>query len=177
MSKTALLVIDMQKGLFGTPRYDSENVILRINDLIGACRKKGHPVIFIQHDGVGDALIPQTPGWEILGELDRVATDLVVRKTACDAFFRTDLMDVLVGFGVERLVVTGCATDFCVDTTLRTAALSFFVLVAKDAHTTADRSHLSAKAIIRHHNFMWENLILPDTSVLVADTNRLIPML
>lgn len=171
---TALLVIDMQAGLFSSPtkRHDAEGVVERINILIGAVRTSRGRIIFIQHNGpAGDALEPGAPGWDLLPALDREASDMVIRKEACDAFYRTSLLAALRSLGVERLIVTGCCTDFCVDTTIRSAASKDFqIIVAADGHTTADRPHLDAAAIIKHHNYMWENLILPGRPVRVEPT-------
>lgn len=171
MPRTALLVIDMQAGLFFGPakRHDAEGVVLRINALIRAVRALRGRVIFIQHDGpAGDVLEPGSPGWKLLSTLERETSDTVIRKEACDAFYRTDLPDILNSFGVERLIMTGCCTDFCVDTTIRSAASrNFQIIVAADGHTTADRPHLDAATIIKHHNYMWENLILPGRPVRV----------
>ena len=63
---------------------------------------------------------------------------------------------------MARLIITGCATDFCVDTTIRAAASrNFEVVVVEDGHTTADRPHVDALSVMRHHNWVWENLIHP----------------
>jgi nicotinamidase-related amidase len=71
--------------------------------------------------------------------------------------------------------VTGCATDFCVDTTVRAAASrDYEVVVVADGHTTRDRPHLDAASIIEHHNWMWENLILPRSQVRVVPTEELL---
>jgi len=172
-----LLVIDMQVGLFaGASRYDADGVVRRANDLAHAVRAKGGAVIFVQHDGAEKTgLEPQTPGWEVLPALDRRPTDLVVRKTACDSFYRSGLDAILRERKITRLLVTGCATDFCVDTTIRSAASKDYdVVVASDGHTTADRPHLSAEQIIEHHNRMWANLILPGHPVTVVKTEELL---
>lgn len=172
-----LLVVDMQKGLFDTaPRHDAQGVICRINRLIALFRKRQDQVIFIQHDGPkGDALEPQTPGWEILDDLDRQPEDPVVRKKSCDAFLNTRLMELIDSLGQDQVLVTGCATDFCVDTTIRSAAgRGLGVMVARDAHTTADRPHLTAEAIITHHNWSWENLILEHGQIRVENTEAII---
>ncbi len=174
-----LLVVDMQKGLFSedTPRYDTDGVIQRINRLIEKFRQTKQPIIFIQHDGPkGDALESDTRGWEILDALDRLSTDLVIRKQACDGFLETSLLESIQALKENQLVITGCATDFCVDTTVRSAASKGLkIVVAKDAHTTADRPHLDAKTIITHHNWSWENLILPEEQTIrVEDTEKLI---
>ena len=175
---TGLVVIDMQVGCFGadTPRYDTDGVVARINELARAVRRAGGVVVFVQHDGpTGDPFEPGAEGWELLSSLDRGAGDVVVHKTACDAFYRTDLSEVLEQHGANRLIFTGCATDFCVDTTVRAAASrDYEVLVAEDGHTTADRPHVDAVSVIRHHNWVWENLIHPKTRVQVLPTSRII---
>jgi len=173
----ALLIIDMQVGSFEgqPPRHDAEAVIARINALIRGVRRAGGLVVFIQHGEPRGALEPGTPGWEILPALERDPADPVVRKTACDAFYETDLQEVLARHAVRRLIVTGCATDFCVDTTIRSAASKDYeVVVAADGHTTRDRPHLDAASIIRHHNWMWENLILPHGEVRVVPAEEIL---
>jgi nicotinamidase-related amidase len=98
----------------------------------------------------------------LLPELYVGENDIVVRKKSCDAFLDTDLADVLRIHGVDRLIVTGCATDYCVDTTVRSAlARSYRTVVPADGHTTSDRSHMSAEKIIVHHNAIWADFIAP----------------
>ena len=165
-SQLALLVVDMQQGLFSSEqsRYRSASVVANINLLIDFCHQESIPVVFIQHDGpIDDVLEPQTDGWQLLPQLHRHANDHLIRKSACDAFYRTGLQPLLHSLGVSRLMISGCATDFCVDTTLRAAAsLDYQIIAVQDAHTTADRPHMSASQIIEHHNFMWQNLLIPD---------------
>lgn len=177
----ALLVIDMQVGLFtpDNPRFDADNVVSRINGLIQAVRLRGGAVIFVRHNGKpGEELEPGTPGWEFLPELEQRKTDSVVEKAACDSFCRTELEALLRGLGIDTLLITGCCTDFCVDTTLRAAvSLGFEVWAASDAHTTADRPHQDAAAVIRHHNWVWENLITPELPVRVTPAATLMKSL
>jgi nicotinamidase-related amidase len=174
----ALLIVDMQVGLFqGTPRYDAEGVIQRINEIARVIRATGGVVIFVQHEDHG-GLKPETEGWEILPALERMEPDLLLRKQACDSFYETNLPDLLEQYRVQELIITGCATDFCVDTTIRAAASrNYDVVVVEDAHTTKDRPHLDAKSIIRHHNWMWENLILPRNEVKVLPASSVIDWL
>ena len=120
-------------------------------------------MIFVQHDGPdGDPHHPSQPGWAILPELEKLPADLTVHKTTCDAFLGTDLDRVLASRGIRDLVITGCATDYCVDTTVRAAlARGHRTTVPRDGHTTADRPHLSARQIIEHHNAIWSDFIAP----------------
>jgi nicotinamidase-related amidase len=177
----ALLVIDMQVGLFGpeSPRYDADGTVRRINALARAVREAGGTVVFVQHDGPpGDAFEPGSEGWRLLPALDRRAGDPVVHKRACDAFYETDLGETLHARGAGRLLVTGCATDFCVDTTIRAAASrDYDVVVVEDGHTTADRPHVDALSVMRHHNWVWRNLIHPRAPIEVVPTSALLARL
>ncbi len=62
----------------------------------------------------------------------------------------------------DRVFVTGWATDLCVDATVRSAVSNHHnVVVVTDAHTLNDRPHLDAASVIRHHHWVWGNLITP----------------
>ena len=162
---SALIVIDMQLGSF-TPRsvrHDALGVVSRINLLAERVRAAQGLVVFVQHDGPpGDPHHPEAPGWQLLPELEPRQDDRFVRKTACDAFLDSGLDEVLQSAAIRRLVVTGCATDYCVDTTVRSAlARGYETVVPDDGHTTAERPHLSAAKIIEHHNAVWSDFISP----------------
>jgi len=157
----ALLIIDMQKGSFlHNPRYDAKNVIGRINKLSAFFRSNGRPVIFIQHDGSRQgSLVHGSMDWEILDELAREESDRVFEKTANDSFYGTALHDHLKRLDIDRLYITGCATDFCVNATIHGALTrDYDVVVVQDAHTTADRPCLKAKKVIEFHNWLWGSL-------------------
>ena len=176
-----LLVIDMQVGLFesSTPRYDAQGVVQRINNVAEAVRATGGNVIFIQHDDqAGSVLEPHTKGWELLPSLEQAGEDFLVRKQACDAFYETELGNILDAHDPKPLIITGCATDFCVDTTVRAAASrDYEVMVVEDGHTTANRPHLNAEDIIQHHNWVWKSLILPRSQVKVLPADRVVKLL
>ena len=163
--RSALIVVDMQQGSFGprSPRHDANGLVKRLNGLAERVRESGGPVIFVQHSGPeGDPHHPSAPGHALLPELDARPGDLRALKTACDAFLGTTLKAMLEARGVDRLIITGCATDYCVDTTVRAAlALGFPTIAPSDGHTTADRPHLSALKIIEHHNAVWTGFLSP----------------
>lgn len=153
--KTALLVIDVQRGLFDElPRpHEADAVIQRINGLTEQARSAGVPVAFIQHERGEGRLAYQSESWQLARGLAVAASDQLVRKTTPDAFLRTELGDWLSALGVEQLVLCGYATEYCVDTTTRrAAALGYRVLLAADAHTTHDKPHATAAQIRQHHN-------------------------
>jgi nicotinamidase-related amidase len=163
MNRQALLIVDVQAGLFATPRFDAENLIMRLNGVAGRLRRQGALVIFVQHCGPeGDPLHPSQPGHALHEDLVVEEDDVRVAKASCDAFLNTTLASQLAARGVDEVVVTGFATEFCVDTTIRSAlAHGFRTVVPMDGHTTADRAHLSADRVIEHHNETWRWLISP----------------
>jgi nicotinamidase-related amidase len=172
----ALIVVDMQVGLLnGAPKHDLPRVIGRINRLAAKVRARSGRVIFIQHcGGKGDDFEPETPGWTLLPELHRDATDIVVRKTLNDPFAGTDLAVRLKEIAPDRILITGWATDFCVDATVRSVVSNRYdVVVVTDAHTLNDRPHLDAASVIRHHNWVWSNLIT-QRSIRLARTDELL---
>jgi nicotinamidase-related amidase len=161
----ALIVIDMQQGSFGpaTPRHDATGLVDRLNRLARAVRAEGGAVIFVQHDGPpGDPHHREAPGWRLLPALEVRPDDMIVHKTSCDAFLGSGLEEVLRESGIDRLIITGCATDYCVDATVRSALGRGWPTVAPaDGHTTADRPHLTAAQIIAHHNAIWADFLAP----------------
>ena len=99
---------------------------------------------------------------------------MLCQKTLNDAFAGSDLQATLQRLGVDRMLIAGWATDFCVDTTLRSAvSRNYNVVAVSDAHTLADRPHLDAASVIGHHNWVWANLITP-ASIRVAATAELL---
>jgi nicotinamidase-related amidase len=163
---SALIIIDMQTAAFepaAVPKYDASGTIARINRLAGDVRAARGSVLFIQHDGPpGDAFEPGAPGWQLWPALDRKAADLVVRKTSCDSFLGTTLDATLRDRTIDWLIITGWATDYCVDTTVRAAlARGWPTTVPADGHTCADRPHLPASKIIEHHNAIWADFVAP----------------
>jgi nicotinamidase-related amidase len=120
-------------------------------------------VVWIRHCGkAGDGFERDNTGWAFLPELDRQPADLVVEKTLNDAFAGTALHDTLRRTTPDRVLIAGWATDSCVDSTVRSA-------ISRDYN---DRPHLAATAIIRHHNWVWSDL-LTNRSIRVVTTAEL----
>ena len=172
----ALLIIDMQKTSFTpkTPRYDTEGVVRRINLLSDHFRKNNDPVIYIQHDGSRDGFCkPNTEEWEMLDSLNIDDSDIIVSKTANDSFYKSELNNILKAKGIEELVVTGCATDFCVDSTIKSAfTKDYKITVISNGHTTGERPHLKAEKVIEHYNWMWDEMIPINGKINVVSCNN-----
>ncbi|TNJ41212.1 isochorismatase family protein [Tamlana fucoidanivorans] len=173
MARKALLIIDMQKGSFTpkTPRFDTLGVLSRINTLASQFRKRHFPVIHIQHDGTKDSeFIPGTYEHELLDGLTTHDEDYFIDKYANDAFYKSKLQSILKVLEVETLYITGCATDFCIEATVQSALTKDYnITVVADAHTTGERQHVSAKQIILHYNWVWQNMINTKGTLKVED--------
>jgi len=159
--KSALLIIDVQRGLFDhKPRpYEADEVIHRINHLAQSARDAAALVIFIQHEREGSSLEYQSENWHLASGLVSNSGDTFVRKTTPDSFLHTNLHMLLQENGVSHLVISGYASEFCVDTTTRrAAALGYSVTLVSDCHTTHDKPHASAVLIRAHENATLPNI-------------------
>lgn len=149
--KTALLVIDVQTGLFSEKPWKAASVLAKIECLISAARAAGASVIFVRDSRV-------RPDGSLHEKLVVNAGEPIVEKDFCDAFLETRLLGLLQERGVDRLVVAGLQSEYCVDTTCRRAAsLGYKVTLVSDAHSTFDNDKLSAEQIVAHHNAVLSN--------------------
>ncbi len=174
-SKSALLVIDVQVGIARGKGVNGgwPAILGNIVALIERSRANGMPVIFLQHDGVpGHRLEPQTDGWALCPELCVLSSDTIVRKSASDSFYETGLEAILRERAINRLIVAGCMTEYCVDTTVRRAiSLGFDVTLASDAHGTWNSPTLRAEQIIEHHNGLLDEFSAGNAAVKVTPTS------
>ena len=153
----ALVVIDVQRGMFQFPDYpphDGEGTVGRIAGLIAAARQAGAPVFFVQHDGGPESpLHPGLPGFPFHDKLTPQPGDDVTVKVRGSAFHGTDFDAKLKAAGVERLVIAGMQSEYCVDAAVRGAVeRGYLVTLAADGHSTFDSAALKAPQIIAHEN-------------------------
>lgn len=182
-AKTALIVIDVQNNILALPNLSRkkeidqalDETVLRIAGLIERARAASVPVIFIQHDGgPGHRLEPGTSGWPLRPEIAPQAGEQVIHKLACDAFFETTLGVELVASGIKHLVICGCMTQYCIDTTVRRAvSLGYDVILAADGHTTADTGTLRFEQIIAHHNALLDGFDAGEHEVRVCPASEI----
>lgn len=154
MKKTALLIIDVQAAMFSyeDSLYRGDEVMENIQKLLETARKENLPIVFVQHTA-DEEYRKGTPTWEICSQIIPLNTEFIVEKIKWDAFYKTDLYEVLQTQGIENLIIMGMQTEFCLDTTCRRAfSMGYKNILVEDAHTTFDSEHLSGKQIVQHHN-------------------------
>ena len=142
---TALIIVDLQKGLAGLPAlHPIGDIVARARALADAFRACGRPVVLVNVAGGAPGRTerprqtePRPEGWmEFLPELDRQPGDIVVTKRSWGAFASTDLEARLRGLGVTQVVIAGVATGTGVEATARQAyEQGFNVTLAIDAMT------------------------------------------
>jgi len=143
--KTALIVIDLQKGLVGYPTiHPIGGVLSAATVLASAFRRRGLPVVLVNVTGGAPGRTERSHSTEglpadwadLVPELDAQPNDLLITKKTWGAFTNTDLEARLKALGVTQLVLAGIATSIGVESTARHAyELGFNVTLALDAMT------------------------------------------
>lgn len=156
---TALLIIDVQTGLFDEGAYRADDLLANVSRLTARARGANVPVIYVQHnaDDPDDSLHPDNPGHAIHPPIAPHPGEVVVQKTSPDSFKDTTLREELEARGIQKLVIAGMHTDYCVNATSRRAVtLGYDVTLVSDAHSPADGE--TAQQIIDAHNRDLEQL-------------------
>jgi len=143
--KTALIVVDLQKGIAGRQAaHPVADIVKQSAALLDAFRKHELPVVLVNVSGVapGRNEQPRIPAsfpaefFELLPELKQQPSDHVVTKRTWGAFTNTDLNDWLKKNDVTQVVCCGIATSAGVESTARFAQeLGYNVTLAIDAMT------------------------------------------
>ena len=142
---TALVVIDLQKGIVSLPAaHPMAEVVEQASTLAEAFRGCGLPVVLVNVAGAPSGRTEQAPrirefpaGWaDLVPELKQQPSDHIVTKRTAGAFVNTDLEAWLKGEGVTQVVIVGVSTSMGVEATARHARdLGFNVTLALDAMT------------------------------------------
>jgi nicotinamidase-related amidase len=136
-SRTALVVIDLQKGIVGRPTapYAASDVVRNAAALANSCRASGMPVFLVRvtpsPDGK-DALHPKAdaamqmgtppPDWaELVPEMGPKPGDLVITKHQWGAFYGTELELELRRRDIKTIILCGISTNIGVESTARFA--------------------------------------------------------
>jgi nicotinamidase-related amidase len=166
----AIIVVDMQNGFvhpegsvarLGMDLVDREAVIAENAALLEEARRFEIPIVYTRHLHRPDYLdapplvrerFAQVQGllagtWdaEVHDALAPQAGDAIVDKNRYDAFLYTDMEVVLRAFGATSVLITGVATNVCVESTARAADMrDFRVSVATDCTSTMAEFHANA---------------------------------
>jgi nicotinamidase-related amidase len=156
-------------------------MIPRLARLIDGARAAGVPVIYIQmtvlpgrrsespaqirfnlrlHLGAEGVVEPlaYTPdgsvGQEVIPELAPQDGDWIVKKYRSSAFWGTNLDMLLRSNGIRSIVVSGCTTEGCVESTARDGLFAdYYVVVPEDCVASDDRAQHDASLLLMRHRF------------------------
>jgi nicotinamidase-related amidase len=169
--KTALLVIDVQKGVVGGA-HERDAVVANVGSLVEKARREKVPVVWVQHSD--EELAKGSDDWRIVPELAPGDAEPLVHKSYGDSFEDTNLETVLSGLGVGRLLVVGAETDACIRSTLHGALVrGYDATLVSDAHTTGDKSNWGAPPpdmVIKHTNLYWKYQTAPGRKAGTVET-------
>ncbi len=177
--RSAVVVVDVQNdycapgGVFdraGGRPANVESLVASINRLVEAARLRDVPVAWVRtvRDRQYYRSVPERPDWplgprghclagtwgaELLESLHRDPTDIYVEKRTRSAFAGTELGSRLRAMRREVVVLGGCATEVCVESTVRSAADEGLVpVVVRDAVSSHDaQSHEASLRVMARH--------------------------
>ncbi len=167
---TALLVVDVQVDVVGL-NPGAERVLPALAGLVDAARAAGRPVVWVQHDD--EELVAGSDGWQVVPALGDRGDELHVRKQHRSAFADTGLGAALRERGVDRIVLAGVQSAFCVDLAGKHAlAEGFDVTLVSDAHANGpldtSAGPLSDEQVRAMVNRTWSTLRHPGRRVEVT---------
>lgn len=132
--RSVLLVVDLQVGVVDNV-WEGARVVANAATAVAKARAAGVPVIWVQHQD--DELVAGSAAWELAPELVPADGEPVVHKRFNSSWEHTELADLLDGVGATRIVLAGCATNWCIRATAYGAfERGYDVTLIEDAHTT-----------------------------------------
>lgn len=175
--KTALVVIDMQKGIAAMQRpfepYSSKQVIDNIVKLTNTFRSINSIVVLVHvnsHDGQDmlKPLVDSAPSWniserpkdwsEFIEQINKSDKDIVITKRQWGAFYGTELDLQLRRRNITTIVLCGISTNIGVETTAREAyqhgynqifAIDAMTASSKEEHDTTQKFIFPRIGLIR----------------------------
>jgi nicotinamidase-related amidase len=143
--RAAVLVIHVQNTTLPDRMSDSPAQI-RFNLRMHAGKRPDEVPLRYSVDG--------TPGHAFVKELTPGAGEPVVRKYRSSAFWGTNLELLLRSNGIRTVVVGGCTTEGCVESTARDAMFNdLYVVIAADGVASDDREQHEASMLLMRHRF------------------------
>jgi nicotinamidase-related amidase len=160
-TETALVVIDLQKGIAAMPTkpYPAHDVIENAAKLVNTFRINEMPVFLVHVTTTKDTMLnvisdesfsrpsAPSPHWaEFVSEIAPTPKDIIIDKKQWGAFYGTDLELQLRRRKMDTIVLCGIATDYGVESTARFAyEYGFQQIFAEDAMASrSDEQHNAA---------------------------------
>jgi nicotinamidase-related amidase len=143
MKQTALLIVDVQIGIFerSNPVYNEEYLITKINELEAFARTNDIPIVYIQHESSG-FLKKGSQGWQLHPGLHPNDADLFIEKKEGNSFFETPLQALLAERKINTVLVCGLLSGLCVQRTcLGAIELGYDTILVADAHSNMSKKN------------------------------------
>jgi len=140
-----VLVVHVQMSALPGRLSDSPAQI-RFNTRLHARRRAGGPPL--RYTEVG------SHGHQFIDEAQPLPAEPVVQKWRSSGFWGTNLDMVLRSNGVESVLVAGCTTEGCVESTARDAMFNdYYVVIVEDCVASDDREQHEASLLLMRHRF------------------------
>ncbi|MFB4169380.1 isochorismatase family protein [Virgibacillus sp. JSM 102003] len=153
--KQILLIIDAQQELIEGNQeqvavFKKEQLITNINLVIEKASEFNVPIVFVRDLSVAEG---KGKGFQVHEKIAVPKDTTFFDKTAMNSFHGTGLLNYLKSQAIEHIIVMGCATQYCIDSAVRTATINGLdVTLVENGHSTIGSAVLSAEQIIKHHN-------------------------
>src|SRR4051794_4362465 len=156
--RCALIVYDMQAGIVRQIK-DGDAITARVKQVLDVCRTAGMRIFYTRHlslpkqlmgasqyrmamswqrvdepEKVNPWFLRDSPGFQIVPELEPLPSEAIFDKLAMSAFEGTPLTMALRDCGMQCFLIVGVAMEIGVDITCRHGAdLGFVPIVVRDA--------------------------------------------
>ena len=133
--KAALLILDMQDFFHDSTSHafipSAKAIIMPIKSLANLFINNNRPIITTKHINTKenakqmdywwrDILTKDSEFSQIIAEFDIPQAELII-KSQYDAFYNTNLNEILQKNNIEQVIITGVMTHLCCETTARSA--------------------------------------------------------
>ena len=152
--KTAFIIIDVQNILVETG-FKTDSLLEKISYLQNQARSKNIEIIYVQHIENPEAQISED--WELSELLNRKPDEKVFQKKYNSIFKETGLREYFDKQGIEKLVLCGMQTEYCVDTSVKVAfEYGYQLIIPEGTCTTFDGKDIPAETINKFYEGIWE---------------------
>jgi nicotinamidase-related amidase len=143
--RNGTLVVHLQNTALPNRMSDSPAQIRFNFRMHEEARREGPPLRYT---------VPGTPGHEFTPDFAPLPDELVVRKYRSSGFWGTNLDMLLRSNGIDAVIVGGCTTEGCIESTARDAMFNdYYVVIPEDCVASDDRAQHDASMLLMRHRF------------------------